>query len=156
MRLRVRFRKSEVGATILMCLLGFAVALQVSASSVARLSSIGGGWMSVLAGSALMAFGIFWLFDSRLSPDEDDDVDIGSSKWRGVCGFASGLFAFIVLYKYGGLLAATFTLIFITVLGDSRHSWRTAGTLAACITLIVAILHAWVPFEIPLPMVSWG
>jgi len=156
MRLKVRFRKKEVAATALMCLLGLAVVLQVSASSVARISGLGAGVLPVLAGAALMAVGILWLFESRLSPDEDEDTDIGNSKWRGVSGLASGLFAFLVLSKYGGVLVATFAFIYISVLGDSRHSWRTASALASGLTLAAGLLLAWSPLGLNVPMVRWG
>lgn len=139
MRFKVSINKRDAVATGLLCLLGLAVALQVSASSVARISGLGAGVLPVLLGALLMCGGILWLFDSRFSPDDDDGVDIGASKWRGSCGLASGVFAFLIVGKYGGLLPAVFALAFITVLGDPRHTWRSALFLSCAATIAVAL-----------------
>lgn len=145
MRFRVSINKRDVLASGLLCLLGLAAVLQVSASSVSRISGIGAGVLPVLLGSLLMFVGILWLFDSRLSPDEDEGVDIGVSKWRGSCGVVSGVFAFMLLGKYGGLLPAIFALVYITVLGDRRHTWRSATLLATAATSVAALILAFNP-----------
>lgn len=155
MRLKVSINKRDIAASGLLCLLGLAAVLQVSASSVARISGMGAGVLPVLLGAVLMFVGIFWLFDSRLSPDEDEDVDIGASKWRGSCGLVSGVFAFMIVGKYGGLLPALFILIFITVLGDRRHTWRSALGLAAGVTVLAAVILAFNP-GVPLSMFRWN
>lgn len=155
MRFKVSINKRDVLASGLLCLLGLAAVLQVSASSVSRISGMGAGVLPVLLGSLLMLVGILWLFDSKLSPDEDEGIDIGVSKWRGSCGVVSGVFAFMLLGKYGGVLPAVFALVFITVLGDRRHTWRSATLLAAIATIVAAIILALNP-HLPLSMFGWG
>lgn len=147
MRFRVAINKRDVLATGMLCLVGLVAVLQVSANAVARIAGLGTGIVPVLLGAALMLAGILWLFDSRLSPD--DDVDIGSSKWRDSCGLVSALFAFLILGKYGGLVPATFVATLLFVLGDPRHTWRSAAILAGMST---AVLVA-VSFNIP-PMAA--
>lgn len=145
MRLKVHINKRDVLGAGLLCLLGLAVVLQVSASSVSRIAGMGAGALPVLLGSLLMCVGILWLFDSRLSPDEDEDGDIGVSKWRGSCGLASGVFAFLLLGKYGGILPAVFASVFITVLGDSRHTCSSAALLATGAMLLTGLIMVFVP-----------
>lgn len=135
MLIKVRINKRELLASGLLCLLGLAVALQVSASAVGRLPGLGAGLLPVLMGTLLMLVGILWLFNSRLSPDEEEDAYIGSSKWRGSCGPVSAVFAFMLFGRYLGLVPAIFALVFITVLGDHRHTWRSAGLLAGLAAL---------------------
>lgn len=154
MRFKVSINKKDIAASGLLCLLGLAAVLQVSATSVARISGMGAGVLPVLLGTALMFVGILWLFDSRLSPDEDEGVDIGVSKWRGSCGLVSGVFAFMILGRYAGLLPATFALVFITVLGDRRHTWRSAALLATGVAVAVALILNFTP-DLPLPLFGW-
>lgn len=138
MRFRVAINKRDVLATGMLCLVGLVAVLQVSANAVARVAGLGTGIVPVLLGAGLMLVGILWLFDSKLSPD--DDADIGSSKWRDSCGLVSALFAFLILGKYGGLVPATFVATLLLVLGDPRHSWRSAAFLAAVsIAALVAV-----------------
>ena len=146
--------KRDALAALVLCLLGLAAVLQVSASSVARVSGPGAGVLPVLFGSLLMFVGVMWLFDSRLSPDDDEGVDIGVSKWRGSCGVVSGVFALLVLGKYAGLAPAVFALVFITVLGDRRHSWRSALLLAATATVLSVLIFTWL-IDVPLPLIGW-
>ncbi|NLC35055.1 MAG: tripartite tricarboxylate transporter TctB family protein [Alcaligenaceae bacterium] len=155
MRFKVSINKRDVLASGLLCLLGLAAVLQVSASSVSRISGMGAGVLPVVLGSVLMLIGILWLFDSRLSPDEEDGIDIGVSKWRGSCGVVSGVFAFLLLSKYGGMLPAVFALVFVTVLGDRRHSWRSALLLASGGTLLAGLVLAFSP-GLAFSMFRWG
>ncbi|MFT0850248.1 tripartite tricarboxylate transporter TctB family protein [Achromobacter sp. F4_2707] len=155
MRFKVSINKRDVLASGLLCLLGLAAVLQVSASSVSKISGMGAGVLPVVFGSLLMFVGILWLFDSRLSPDEEEGIDIGVSKWRGSCGVVSGVFAFLLLSKYGGMLPAVFALIFVTVLGDRRHSWRSALLLASGSTLLAALALAYSP-GLAFSMFRWG
>lgn len=145
MRLKVHLNKKDILGAGLICLLGLAAVLQVSATSVSRIAGMGAGALPVLLGSVLMCVGILWLFDSRLSPDEDEDTDIGVSKWRGCCGLASGVFAFLLLGKYGGILPAVFASVFITVLGDSRHTCGSAALLATAALLLAGLLMIFIP-----------
>lgn len=151
MRLKVDINKKEVLGSGLLCLLGLAAVLQVSASSVRPVAALGGGLFPVLLGSLLLFGGIFCLFNSRLSPDDDEGVDIGVSKWRGCCGLVSGVFAFMLLGKYLGLVPAVFALVFITVLGDRRHTWRSAAVLSGCAAVATAVVLFFHP-DISLPL----
>lgn len=140
MRLKVNINKKDLLGSGLLCLLGLAAVLQVSAISVRPASVLGSSLFPVLLGSLLLFVGILWLFDSRLSPDDDEGVDIGVSKWRGCCGVVSGVFAFMLLGKYAGLVPAVSALVFITVLGDHRHTWRSAAIFSGSAALAVAVV----------------
>lgn len=152
MRFKVSINKKEALATGLMCLFGLAAVLQVSAYSVGKTSGMATlGVIPVLLGSLVMLFGVLCLFESRLSPDDDDDHQPGLSKWRGCCGVSSGVFAFLILGKYFGLVPAIFAFIFIMALGDRRHTLSSALFLSASVTLVAALALAWGPdLHIPL------
>ena len=153
MRFKVTINKRDMLATALLCLLALAAVLQVSAASVSRIPGVGTGLLLGLLGSCVLMAGIFWLFDSRLSPDEDEDVDIGRSKWRGVCGVASGVFTFLLVGKYLGLVPGVFGLVFVTVMGDPRHSWRSALMLALAPTTLATLVFFFYP-DLPLAAIG--
>lgn len=153
MRFKVRLNKRDVLASGLLCLLGMAAVLQVSANSVARISGMGAGVLPVALGALLMFVGVLWLFDSRLSPDEDDGVDIGTSKWRGSCGLVSGIFVFLLLAKYGGIVPAVFASMFVTALGDRRHTVRSALFLSTCAAALAVLMVLW---KLPIPLFRFG
>ena len=155
MRLGLSVNKKELSATGLLCLLGLVAVLQVSAGAVTRVYGMGTALVSVLICAVLMLGGVYWLFNSHLSPDEDDDSDIGPSIWRGTCGVASGAFCFVLLIKYGGLVPAVFSGVLIAFLGDHRHSIRSAGLWAAGFTCIVALAAATIP-SVAVAMFRWG
>jgi len=144
-RFKVSINKKELLVPGLLCLLGSAAVLKVSASSAAKISGMGAGVLPVLFGSLLMLVGILWLFDSKLSLDDDDDAEIGTSIWRGCCGLVSGIFAFMLLGKYVGLVPGIFALAYITIMGDHRHSWRSALVLAAGAAVVFALASNFLP-----------
>ena len=154
MRFKFSINKRDALAAGLLCMFGLAAVLQVSASSASRISGMGAGVFPVMMGALLMMVGVLWLFDSRLSPDEDEGIDIGTSKWRGCCGVVSGTFAFLLLAKYGGAVPATFALVFISALGDRKHTWRSALLLSACATVAVALVLLCWPAA-PFSLFSW-
>lgn len=155
MRFKVSINKKDAAATALLCLVGMAAALQVSAHSVARASGLGAGVLPVVLGALLMLAGVLYVFNSRLSPDEDDDVDIGPSKWRASCGPASATFSLLLLARYGGLLPAVFAFVFLFTLGDCRHTVRSASLLAGGAVMAVGL--ALFLFPVPsLPMFRWN
>ncbi|MEJ0045599.1 MAG: hypothetical protein WDN04_05275 [Rhodospirillales bacterium] len=44
-------------------------------------------------------------------------------EWRGWICIVASVLAFVVLGKYGGLLPATFAIVFIAALGDRDNVW---------------------------------
>jgi len=145
-RFKVSINKKDALAAGLLCLFGLAAVLQVSASAVGRTSGMASsGFIPVLLGSLVMLAGVLCLFESRLSPDDDDDEHAGLPKWRGCCGIASGAFAFLMLGKYAGLVPAIFASVLIVALGDRRHTWHSALLLSVCVTLAGALALAWGP-----------
>lgn len=151
MRIGFRINKKDAAACGLLCLLGMAAVLQVSANSLARISGWGAGFLPVLVGAFVMFAGVLWLFNSWLSPDEDDDADIGVSKWRACCGVMPGVFAFLLLGKYVGVAPAAFALVYLSVLGDARYSWRSALLPAALGPVVAGLAKScWPSLAFPL------
>ena len=67
----------------------------------------------------------------------------------------------MVLYRrrcarfHGGLVPATFALVFISALGDRTHTLRSALLLSVFVTAIGIVIFSW-GLELQFPMFSWG
>lgn len=147
MRVKIRINKRDALASGLLCLLGLVAAFQVSAGSAARISALSPAAlpvMPVVLGALLMFIGVLGLFKSQLSPDDDEGMEIGASKWRGTCGVSTGLFIFLLLVRYAGVAPAVLTSVFVIAMGDHHHTWRSAGVLAVLATSLALAITSFV------------
>lgn len=71
-----------------------------------------------------------------------------------VCIIASVL-AFLLFGVYGGLVPATFAIVFISALGDRTNTVFQA-TLLALAMCIVAVIVFWWALQLQLPLFQWG
>src|SRR5690606_42086123 len=83
--------------------------------------------------------------ESRWVRGDEVGVDICVSRWRGICGVTSGVFAFLLLVKSAGLIPAVLVSAFIFVLGDRHHTWRSAAVLAIMATCVAGMAATLVP-----------
>lgn len=63
--------------------------------------------------------------------------------------------AFILLGKYGGLVPATFALVFIAAMGDRQHTVRSAALLAVGVTILGIAVFSWA-LQLQFPLFRWG
>lgn len=156
MRLKFSINKREAWASGLLFTLGLGVALQSNSYSIGSMARMGPGFFPLMLGMLLMFLGLVCLFSSGLSANEnEDEEDIGPPEWRGWSCIVGGVIAFIVLGNYGGLVPATFALVFISALGDRNNTWRSALALSVFVTIIGVLIFSW-GLELQFPMFRWG
>lgn len=153
--MRFKINKQDAWASGLLCALGLGVVLQGSTYTMGSLSRMGPGYFPVALGVLLIFLGLLCLFSSGLSEDDEEDDHMGPPEWRGWLCIISGVFAFIVLGKYGGLVPATLTLVFISALGDRTHTLLSALALSIFVTLIGVLIFSW-GLELQFPLFRWG
>lgn len=154
--MRFKINKQDAWASGVLCVLGLGVVLQGSTYTMGSLSRMGPGYFPIALGALLIFLGVVLLFSSGLSEDdEDDEQDFGTPEWRGWLCIIAGVIAFIVLGQYGGLVPATFALVFISALGDRTHTLLTAFALSAFVTVLGILIFAWA-LELQFPMFRWG
>lgn len=154
--MRFNINKQDAWASGVMCALGIAVALQGSTYTMGTLSRMGPGFFPVALGLLLLFLGLVILFSSGLSEDDEDDNEvIAPPEWRGWLCIIGGVLAFIALGKYGGLVPATFALVFISSLGDRTHTLLTALALSIFVTILGVVIFSW-GLELQFPMFRWG
>ncbi|MDQ8032246.1 tripartite tricarboxylate transporter TctB [Bordetella genomosp. 1] len=74
---------------------------------------------------------------------------------RGGACILLGILAFLLLGEWGGLLPATFAIVFISALGDRTNTIKQALLLSASMCAI-AIVVFWWALQLQLPLFRWG
>jgi len=74
------------------------------------------------------------------------------AEWRAWACILIGVAAFVVLGKYGGLVPATFAIVFISALGDRDNTVRSAFVLAVAMCIVAVVVFWWL-LQVRLPLV---
>ena len=72
----------------------------------------------------------------------------------GIC-IILGILAFLLFGEYGGLLPATFAIVFISALGD-RDNTLTEALLLSLAMCFIAVVVFWWALKLQLPLFQWG
>lgn len=136
--------------------LGGAVALGSLQYGIGSLQEPESGFYPVMLGVVLAFVGLLIL----VIPDPESQERLAAAEplgellkkhlrpWLGGVG---GLLLFLILGRYGGLIPASFGLVFCAALGDSQNSLKAALILAAVTTAItVAVFHFGFQMQFPL------
>lgn len=96
--------------------------------------------------------------DTSINEQEESiDTDQRSlpQRWRAPICLIIAVSLFIVLGRYGGLMVATFAVVFISALGDPDNSLKTSFLTALVVTIFaVVVFHFGLRMQFPL--FSWG
>lgn len=150
----------EYCAGLLMMVLGLVAAAEGVTYGVGTLSQMGPGYFPVALGVllALLGAGIAATRQevaAEHAPPLEPAVTRRVSAWRGPLCIVLGIAAFVVLGRYGGLLPASFSIVFISALGDRDNSWLHALALALIICVICVVVFWWA-LRLPMPLLSWN
>ncbi|MNI53324.1 Tripartite tricarboxylate transporter TctB family protein [compost metagenome] len=74
---------------------------------------------------------------------------------RGSVCIILGILAFLLLGEYGGLLPATFAIVFISALGDRKNTIKQAILLSVAMSAIAVVVFWWA-LQLQLPLFRWG
>ncbi|OZI41124.1 hypothetical protein CEG14_01220 [Bordetella genomosp. 1] len=144
-----------------MALCGALTILEASSYQVGELARMGPGYFPLLVGCFLVVLGIL----VPLSPDPDEVQEemleehlpqpSRRERVRGMACIAAGIAAFIVFGSLFGFLPATFALVFLSAMGDTSNSVRSAAILALAMSLFGAVVFSWA-LQLQFPMFRWG
>jgi hypothetical protein len=138
----------------LMLLTGLGAVYQGLDYKVGTLTEMGPGFFPVAVGAVLAFMGILIALGARKAVPEDED-GYQPPEWRGWICITASIAAFIVLGVYGGLLPATFAVVFISALGDRENTVKQAALLALGLC-VVAVVVFWWALRMQLPLFTWG
>jgi len=139
----------------LMFLLGVGTVYKGFDYHIGTLSRMGPGYFPVAVGVVLALMGVLIALGARKNVPEDAGKKAHPPEWRGWSCIILANVAFIVLGRYGGLIPATFAVVFISALGDRQNTLKNAFILAAAMVVVCLIVFWWA-LQLQFPLFQWG
>jgi hypothetical protein len=150
---RVARYKDYIGG-LLMLLLGIGAMVQGQTYTIGTLSRMGPGYFPVALGAILALLGLAILTGAWLKRPPTEAKSL-PPEWRGWIFIILGIIAFSVIGKYGGLVPATFAVVFISAMGERNNTWQGATTLALAMVAFAVIVFWWA-LKLQFPLFAWG
>ncbi|WHZ11217.1 MAG: Tripartite tricarboxylate transporter TctB family [Burkholderiaceae bacterium] len=153
-----RFKKDYYGGA-LMVVIGVAAAYAATSYHLGTLARMGPGFFPFALGVLLVLIGVAIAASARSdgAPRAGGGHGHGHAlpDARGAICIVLGILAFLMLGKWGGLLPATFAIVFISALGDRGNRLKHALLLAVAMTVIAAVVFWWA-LQLQMPLFQWG
>lgn len=138
----------------LMVLIGLGAVIQGRQYSIGTLSRMGPGFYPVALGAILALVGLALIATARFSKVQVEDKAL-PPEWRGWLLICASIVAFVVLGKHGGLVPATFAIVFISALAD-RENTLLSATMLALATVAICIVVFWWALQMSFDLFGWG
>jgi hypothetical protein len=164
LRFASRLKKDYYGGALMVLVGGSAVYAGIG-YRVGDLAHMGPGFFPVALGALLILVGLLIALSAR--PNKDGTAPAtdhppalpghghGMPDLRGCACIILGILAFQLFGVYGGLLPATFAIVFISALGDRDNTLIEAVLLALAMS-VVAVIVFWWALQLQLPLFQWG
>lgn len=150
-----KYSKDYYGGA-LMILLGLGAVLQGMTYQVGTLQRMGPGFFPVALGALLTLTGAIIALTAKAAVvDADGDKTPLAPEWRGWICISLSIVAFVILGKYGGLVPATFAIVFISAMGDRQNTLKSALILSLAM-VAVCITVFWWALQMQFPLFQWG
>ena len=139
----------------LMLLFGLGAAFQGQQYHIGNLGSMGPGFFPVALGVLLALTGAAIMLGAATAVKEQREEQHLPAEWRGWFCISLSIVAFVFFGRYGGLLPATFSVVFIAALGDRENTLKSAFVLALAMCAICAVVF-WYALKVQFPLFQWG
>jgi len=154
---RLSFSKDYYGGAM-MVVIGMSAVYAGMTYDVGTLTSMGAGFFPVAVGALLAFVGALIAMLAKDLPKPEPNTTEPHARLpdlRGGICIIAGTLAFILLGKYGGLLPATFAIVFISALGDRTNSVFRAAALSIVMCAIALVVFSWA-LKLQLAPLAWG
>jgi len=138
----------------LMFLLGVGAVYKGLSYKVGTLSRMGPGYFPVAVGVVLALMGVLIALGARSNASAKPE-EYKPPEWRGWICIVLSIIAFLVVGRYGGLLPATFAVVFISALGDRENNLKQALFLSLAMAGVAAVVFWWA-LSMQFPLFRWG
>lgn len=174
--------KRETWAGVTMIGIGLIVIFESMSYNIGDAARMGPGYFPLLLGILLGVLGVIIALST--DPEEDEKFEAAAAtshaletaeaaplshsageaplkqtrpldRVRGMACIIGGILAFMLVGRYGGLVPATFVLVFISALGDVNNKVVSALILAAVITVVGTLIFHW-GLQLQFPLFRWG
>lgn len=151
-----KFKKDYYGGA-LMVLIGVGAVTAAMSYHIGTLAHMGPGYFPAALGVLLAIVGAMIAFSARSGQPEAPTPGHHTAipDLRGSVCILLGILAFLFFGKYGGLLPATFAIVFISALGDRSNGIVQAALLAVCMSAIAVVVFWWA-LQLQLPLFRFG
>ncbi|MEP9378979.1 tripartite tricarboxylate transporter TctB family protein [Aquabacter sp. CN5-332] len=126
-----------------------------STHSIGTLFHMGAGYFPIILGVLLTGLGCAIAVSAFLKGSGPVEMEPGETfhlpDIRGCSAIIAGMLSFVLFAAYVGFAPATFSLVFISAMGDRTMSWKGALGLACLMTGILIGLF-WYALQIPLQL----
>ena len=142
-----------------MLLFGLSAVWAGTSYRIGSLERMGPGFFPVALGVILALAGVAIMIGAAANAiaegkEENKEANL-RPEWRGWICISLSIVAFVILGKYGGLVPATFGIVFISAMGDRQNTVKNALILAAAMCL-VCVLIFWYALQVQFPLFQWG
>jgi Tripartite tricarboxylate transporter TctB family len=138
----------------LMFLIGVVAIVVGRTYPVGTLGRMGPGFFPVALGVILALAGLAIATSARFAEHKAAKKAL-PPEWRGWICICLSIVAFVVLGKYGGLVPATFAIVFISAMADRQNTIKSAIILALAIVAICIAVFWWA-LQMQFPLFGWG
>jgi hypothetical protein len=146
--------RRDLAAGVLMTLIGIFAMTQGATYRVGSLTQMGPGFFPVALGTIMAGCGLVITIIAKYSAAEAAQESL-PPEWIGWAAILGGIAAFVVIGQYGGLLPATFAIVFISAIGDRQNTLLSAATLALVMVAISVVVFWWA-LKVQIPLLTWG
>lgn len=146
-------RNKDVLGGALVCALGAGAIAMVRGNAIGTLGRMGPGFFPTLIGVVMVLTGVAILLGGLRAGATEHGVE--RPDLRAWTLIPLSLVAFIVAGEFGGLLPATFSVVFIAALADRDNTWRSA-MLLACAMVAVCLVVFWWALQVQFPLLTFG
>lgn len=157
MNSRLAVSKDYYGGA-LMVVIGMSAVYAGLSYQIGTLTDMGAGFFPVAVGALLALVGVMIAAMARMpsaSPSTVTESHARLPDLRGGFCIVVGTIAFIVFGRYGGLLPATFALVFISALGDRTNTLLRAAVMSVVMCAIALVVFSWA-LKLQLAPFAWG
>ena len=137
-----------------MFLVGLGAVVQGRNYKIGSLTQMGPGFFPVVLGTILALCGIALAIGAKVSSPKEEEQKF-RPEWSAWACILVAIVAFVILGKYGGLVPATFALVFISALADRQNTAKTALILAVAMA-IAAVVVFWWALQLQFQLFTWG
>ena len=146
------WRHPDYYAGTLMTLIGLGAVLAGYSYQIGTLANVGPGFFPAFVGGLLVIVGVA----IALTPTYEGVLrgEHALPDLRGAVCMIGGLLAFALLGVYGGLVPATFAVVFISAMGDRDNTILQAIYLSIAATVFSVVVFRW-GLRLQLPIFTW-
>jgi len=159
------YKKDYYGGA-LMVLVGLGAVYAGTDYHLGSLSHMGPGFFPAAVGALLAFVGLLIAVSARAKGAADVGKEGAKAPepgghshafpdLRGSFCILLGILAFLLLGEWGGLLPATFAIVFISALGDRTNTLKQALLLSVSMCVIAVVVFWWA-LQLQLPLFRWG